>query len=93
MFSTNCYLRSLIAGLIFMVSAASAQDLSKVNTSQVVMHPKVSFDGTKMVAIANYLGALSPYIYEFEADSNRWGEPQALFSSEVRSNYEFRSMT
>lgn len=66
------------------------QSLDKVNDGLIVMQPKVSYDGTKMVFIANYLGSIKPFITEFEADSNAWSKPQSLFPSEITSKYEIR---
>ena len=75
--------------LLFHIST-SAQSLDKVNNGTIVMQPKVSFDGNKMVLVANYYGTLKPYISTFESDSNSWSMPDAIFSSEITSQYEIR---
>jgi len=87
MFSTKRTVLLLMLSVVT-ISFLRAQDLAKVNTGLIVMHPKVSFDGTKLVCIANYLGSLGPYIASI--DSGNWGTPEPLFSSEARSKYEFR---
>lgn len=73
----------LIAGTPLFVCS---QDLAKVNDGNVIMHPKVSFDGEKLVFIANYFGALGPFISSL--DSGNWGTPQPLFSNDIRKKYE-----
>ena len=52
------------------------------------MHPKVSFDGTKLVCIANYLGSLDLFISSL--DSGNWGTPESIFPYEFSSKYDFR---
>lgn len=89
MFSTKQALLTLMLALVF-VPVLNGQDLTKVNSGLIVMHPKVSFDGTQMVCIANYLGSLGPYISNFNSDSNAWEKPTPLFTNDVRSKYEFR---
>lgn len=54
------------------------------------MQPKVSYDGTKMVYVANYFGSLKPYVSEIQADSNKWGRPEPLFPAEITDRYEVR---
>ncbi len=65
-----------------------AQDLSEINQGSSIMHPKVSYDGTKMVYLANYYGSLRPYIATMDADSNKWRNPAQIFSGDVAELYE-----
>ncbi|MFK7953737.1 MAG: OmpA family protein [Ekhidna sp.] len=80
----------LVCLLLLFQYSISAQSLDKVNNGTIVMQPKVSFDETKMVLIANYYGSLRPYISTFESDSNSWSTPEAIFSSEITSQYDIR---
>ncbi|WP_420577194.1 OmpA family protein [Ekhidna sp.] len=57
------------------------QELINVNTGAVVKHSKVSYDGTKMVFIANYYGSFKPYISKFNSDSSAWGTPTQIFDN------------
>lgn len=72
------------------LSIAAAQDLSSINSSSVVMQSKVSYDGSRMVFIANYDGRLKPYISVLDEDSLKWGRPELLFNSEVTAVYSIR---
>lgn len=83
--------KNLLIFMLFIISMPStlySQDLAKVNDGIIVMHPKVSFDGQKLVFVANYFGALGPFISSL--DSGNWGAPEPLFSNEIRQKYEIR---
>ncbi len=67
-----------------------AQELKNINTGAIVKHTKVSFDGTKMVFIANYFGSFKPYISEFDSDSLAWNKPTPIFESSDISGYDIR---
>lgn len=68
----------------------TSQSLDDINNGTIVMQPKVSFDGTKLVLIANYFGSLKPYISTFQSDSNKWSTPTSIFSNEITSQYDIR---
>ncbi len=81
---------TLIA-LFVMLCPARAQDLSEINIPGfVVKQPKVSFDGTRMVFIADYDGRHKPYISEFLSDSMEWSFPQLIFSESINAQMEFQ---
>lgn len=67
-----------------------AQDLQNINTGSVVKYPKVSFDGTKMVFIANYFGSFKPYMSEYDRDSSKWKKPTPVFENADISGIEIR---
>lgn len=67
-----------------------AQDLQNINTGSVVKYPKVSFDGTKMVFIANYFGSFKPYMSEYDADSAKWKKPTPIFENADITGIEIR---
>lgn len=65
------------------------QDLTNINSpGSIVKHPKVSFDGTKMVFVANYDGQFRPYISKLE--NGIWQTPQLVFDAEINSSFEFQ---
>lgn len=79
--------------VLFMLGALGygySQSLSEVNDGLIVMQPKVSYDGTKLVFIANYLGVLKPHIAEILPDSNKWSKPVQIFPSGITSRYDIR---
>lgn len=85
------FARNLTTFMLIMIGmpfTIYSQDLAKVNDGNIVMHPKVSFDGEKIVFIANYYGSLGPFISSI--DSGNWGTPEPLFSNEIRQKYEIR---
>lgn len=66
-----------------------AQGFEKVNLSEIqVQHPKVSYDGSQMVFMANYDGRLKPYISVRDGNGG-WGDPVAVFDQEVSGKYFF----
>lgn len=68
-----------------------AQEFEKINLpNAIVMQPKVSFDGSRMVFMANYDGRLKPYISNYEADSARWGDPVLIFDATTNAQFEFQ---
>lgn len=80
----------LVAGFILGFNA-EAQDLSNVNKPGALVHqPKVSFDGSKMVFMADYDGRSKPYISSFNQDSSKWEEPQLLFSQDINGSMTFQ---
>ncbi|WP_424963248.1 OmpA family protein [Ekhidna sp.] len=66
------------------------QELNSINTGAVVKHAKVSYDGTKMVFIANYFGSFKPYMSGFDADSAVWGEPIQIFENADIANFDIQ---
>lgn len=81
--SKNSLRRLSLIGLTISVCLfrGYCQALSNVNTGAVVKHAKVSYDGTKMVFIANYFGSFKPYISEFNTDSLAWSKPIQIFEN------------
>lgn len=77
-----------LIGLIlsFCLFQGYGQELGNINTGAVVKHTKVSYDGSKMVFIANYFEGFKPYISEFNSDSSVWGEPTQIFDGEAISD-------
>lgn len=73
------------------VFSSEAQDLTNINTGAIVKHTKVSFDGTKMVFVANYFGSFKPYISEFNSDSASWSKSIPIFESGDISGMEIRN--
>lgn len=84
------FIRWLFFLVLFVPSLLSAQQLDNLNDGILVMQPKVSYDGTQMVLMANYYGAIKPFISTFDSDSARWSKPLPIFSSEITSQYEIR---
>lgn len=84
----------LLAGLLLCLVLAPLrvfpQDLSEVDNGTLVMQPKVSFDGKKLVFLANYFGSVKPFISTLNEDSAKWSKPEPLFSSEITSAYEIQ---
>ena len=79
----------------FLLSLAScmafAQEFSKINLpNAVVMQPKVSYDGTQLVFMADYDGRQKPYITQYETDSARWSDPTLLFDAATNGQIEFQ---
>lgn len=67
-----------------------SQELKRINTGAVIKYTKVSFDGTKMVFVANYFGSFKPYISEFDNDSSAWGKPSPIFENADISGIDIR---
>ena len=87
----NKHYRLIAAILILLIRPAVAQEFEKINLPEaVVMQPKVSFDGTQMVFMANYDGRLKPYITYYEADSARWSDPVLIFDAGTNGQFEFQ---
>lgn len=85
----HCLLFAAI--LLLLLNPILAQEFEKINLpNTIVMQPKVSFDGTRLVFIANYDGRLKPYIADFETDSARWSDPVLLFDATTNGQYEFQ---
>jgi outer membrane protein OmpA-like peptidoglycan-associated protein len=79
----------LVICLFLEISFSIAQDLSIVNLSgAIVKHPKVSYDGTQMVFIANYDGRFKPYISSL--DTGTWQTPLPIFEQDVSGRFEFQ---
>ncbi|SNS99729.1 Outer membrane protein OmpA [Ekhidna lutea] len=76
--------------ILFGFNTTLSQDLNNVNTGAVVKNAKVSFDGTKMVFLANYYGSFWPYMSTYNADSAMWGEPEKIFENDVIAGFEIR---
>ncbi|WP_420316587.1 OmpA family protein [Ekhidna sp.] len=69
-----------------------AQSLENINTGAVVKQAKVSFDGSKMVFLANYFGSFKPYISEYSGDSSKWGKPIKIFDDSKIDGFEIRDL-
>ncbi len=82
----------LVAAISFYaITFVRAQEFEKINLhNAIVMQPKVSFDGTQLVFMANYDGRFKPYIANFELDSARWSDPVLLFDAAINGQYEFQ---
>ena len=65
-----------------------SQELKNINTGAVVKNAKVSYDGSKMVFMANYFGSFKPYISEFNSDSSQWTKPVQIFEGDVISGFK-----
>ncbi len=66
----------------------NAQDLSNIIRPEVIVkHPKVSFDGTQMVFMADYDGRSKPYISTNV--NGQWSPPQLIFSNDINGLYFF----
>ncbi|MEQ8905666.1 OmpA family protein [Ekhidna sp.] len=68
------------------------QELKNINTGAVVKNAKVSYDGSKMVFMANYYGSFKPYISEFNTDSSQWAKPTQIFEGDAISGFELRNL-
>lgn len=85
----HCLLIAAI--LLLLLNPILAQEFEKINLpNAIVMQPKVSFDGTQLVFMANYDGRLKPYIADYETDSARWSDPVLLFDETTNGQYEFQ---
>jgi len=72
--------------LILFHVVVSGQDLSVINIEgSKVYQPKVSFDGTKLVFMADYDGRAKPYISNFVEGS--WSNPELIFPEETNGRY------
>ena len=77
------YVRSIVVCLLCITSffsCLSQDELKNINTG-LVKYSKVSFDGTRLVSIANYYGSFRPYISTYNADSSFWEKPVQIFES------------
>ena len=85
--------RLRLAGMliVFGITHGYSQELKNINTGAVIKHAKVSFDGTKMVLIANYFGSFKPYISEYNSDSSAWEPPSYIFENEDITGMEIRN--
>ncbi len=85
----HCLLFAAI--LLLLINPILAQEFEKINLpNAIIMQPKVSYDGTQLVFMANYDGRLKPYISNYEADSARWSDPILLFDAAINGQYEFQ---
>ncbi len=85
---TGIFLYLLLGGLV--PTMVCGQQLGKVNqaTKNVqVFHPKVSFDGTQLVFMADYDGRSKPYVSVWAG--TEWSDPQPIFSQEINGFYQF----
>lgn len=81
----------MVFALSIMTSISlNAQDLSQINAGGVVKHAKVSFDGSRMVFMANYYGSFKLYMSVFDEDSTLWKKPMPVFESDVAQGYEIQ---
>ncbi|MDW3193737.1 MAG: OmpA family protein [Cytophagales bacterium] len=82
----------LIAAILLLsIHPILAQEFEKINLpNAIVTQAKVTFDGTRMVFMANYDGRLKPYIADYETDSARWGDPVLIFDATTNGQYEFQ---
>lgn len=82
----------LIAAILLLpFQSILAQEFEKINLPDaIVMQPKVSFDGSQLVFMADYDGRLKPYIARYEMDSVRWSDPVLLFDAATNGQYEFQ---
>ncbi len=82
---------SVVCFLIFLcMDHCLSQEFKNINTGAVVKHSRVSFDGSKMVLVANYYGSFKPYISEYNRDSATWSKPTSIFESNDISGMEIR---
>ncbi|WP_436515130.1 OmpA family protein [Ekhidna sp. To15] len=83
--------RPVVCILIFCCSYQGfSQELKNINTGAIIKHSRVSFDGTKMVLVANYYGSFKPYISAYDSDSSSWSQPVPIFDSNDISGIEIR---
>ncbi|WP_462252526.1 OmpA family protein [Ekhidna sp.] len=75
---------------IFCFCTVRAQELKNINTGAIVKHVKVSFDGSKVVFIANYFGSFKPYLANYNSDSSFWDKPTPIFESDDISGMDIR---
>ena len=52
-------------------------------------YPKVSFDGSKMIFVANYYGVFRSFTSDYNYDSLKWGKPAPILK-DVIEGYEIR---
>lgn len=82
------FVRLLVLLLLISQLNAYGQDLSNiVKPGAIVQQPKVSFDGTQLVFMANYDGRAKPYISDYV--NGQWSEPKLIFSDDINGQYLF----
>ena len=74
--------------LIVCCFTSQSQEFKNINVGAIVKYSKVSFDGSKMVFIANYYGSFKPYISEFDYDSMIWSKPSYIFENSDIADFE-----
>lgn len=77
------------AVLLLMSPCLFSQSLEKINKGAVVKYPRVSFDGSRMIMIANYYGVFRPFVSYLDKDSAIWDDPVPILK-EVIDGYEVR---
>ncbi|WP_425390276.1 OmpA family protein [Ekhidna sp.] len=84
----------VVVTLVIFISVLtiSAQELKHINTGAIVKQTRVSFDGTKMVFVANYYGSFKPYISDYSYDSSHWEKPVKIFEDDIISGFEIRDL-
>jgi outer membrane protein OmpA-like peptidoglycan-associated protein len=71
-----------------LVVVGFSQDFTAINRENaLIQHPKISYDGTAMVFLANYSGKLQPYISTREQEG--WSEPESVFNSIVSNEFDW----
>ncbi len=74
--------------LFFILFTLQGQ-LEKINKALTIKYPKVSFDGSKMIFIANIYGSYQPFVSDYDPDSAIWKTPYPILK-DVLEGFEIK---